>query len=157
MIINEKDTLRKAFRLIRNIYSEDFISEISSAACENIAELEEFKDASTLLLYFPINNELSPLPLLPLALKMGKRAKSLEKSLFAHETVRSAPAIAIPNGRVGRVSLLRRSCVVQLNCRYAPSSQFVTPIEIFHRRDDPIFPISCSSSLTKMPSASHWM
>ena len=57
MIINEKDTLRKAFRLIRNIYSEDFISEISSAACENIAKLEEFKDASTLLLYFPINNE----------------------------------------------------------------------------------------------------
>ena len=73
MIINEKDTLRKAFRLIRNIYSEDFISEISSAACENIAKLEEFKNASTLLLYCPINNELSPLHLLPLALKMGKR------------------------------------------------------------------------------------
>ena len=98
MIINEKDTLRKAFRLIRDTYSKDFISEISSAACKNIAELEEFKSASTVLLYFPINNELSPLPLLPLALKMGK---SVAFPVCDHEsgtlTFRELPAFQEKN------------------------------------------------------------
>ena len=71
-IINEKITLRQKCREIRGGFGEEFIIEASMAACELLASTSEFKTASTLLIYFPINNEISPLPLFELAKKLGK-------------------------------------------------------------------------------------
>ena len=71
-IINEKITLRQKCREIRGGFGEEFIIEASVAACELLASTSEFKTASTLLIYFPINNEISPLPLFELAKKLGK-------------------------------------------------------------------------------------
>ena len=67
-----KKELRQKYRNFRDSFGEEFIQKASMTACENIANTEEFIDADTVLLYYPINNEISPLPLFELCLKMGK-------------------------------------------------------------------------------------
>ena len=72
-IIKEKTTLRQKCREIRGGFGEEFIIEASVTACELLASAEEFKNTKTVLLYYPINNEISPLPLFELSRKLGKK------------------------------------------------------------------------------------
>lgn len=57
---------------MRNGFGEEFIQRASAIACKNLSESKEFQNAETVLLYFPVNNELSPLPLLDIAISAGK-------------------------------------------------------------------------------------
>lgn len=70
--LNNKDTLRQKCRALRRSFGEEFIIKASTKACERLANSLEFQQARTVLLYFPINNELSPLPLFEIAKKMNK-------------------------------------------------------------------------------------
>ena len=72
-MMNEKTTLRAHLRALRDSLDGEYIAAASRSACEKIAELEEFKNATAILLYFPINNEISPLFLLDVAQKWGKK------------------------------------------------------------------------------------
>ena len=68
-----KSTLRQSFRAIRDIFGDKFINEASEKACRNLEISAEFQKADTVLLYYPIKNELSPLPLFEIARKSGKQ------------------------------------------------------------------------------------
>ena len=72
-MMNEKTTLRAHLRALRDSLDGEYISAASRSACERIAQLDEFKYATAILLYFPINNEISPLFLLDVAQKWGKK------------------------------------------------------------------------------------
>ena len=72
-MMNEKTTLRAYLRALRDSLDGDYIAAASRSACERIAQLDEFKNATAILLYFPINNEISPLFLLDVAQKWGKK------------------------------------------------------------------------------------
>ena len=72
-MMNEKTTLRAHLRALRDSLDGEYISSASRSACERIAQLDEFKSATAILLYFPINNEISPLFLLDVAQKWGKK------------------------------------------------------------------------------------
>ena len=72
-IIKEKTTLRQKCRAKRGSLGEEFVIGASGTVCELLASAEEFKNAKTVLLYYPINNEISPLPLFELSRKLGKR------------------------------------------------------------------------------------
>lgn len=72
MNIQNKNELRQKYRLVRNTFGEEFVKEASELACQNLAKSEAFVNADTVLLYYPIKNEISPLPLFELCLKMGK-------------------------------------------------------------------------------------
>ena len=67
-----KNELRQKYRIIRNTFGEEFVKEASRLACQNIEKSEAFLNADTVLLYYPIKNEISPLPLFELCLRMGK-------------------------------------------------------------------------------------
>lgn len=67
-----KSILRQSFRAKRAAFGEELINTASEAACRNIEKLKEFSGADTVLLYYPIKNEISPLPLLEIA-KAGKK------------------------------------------------------------------------------------
>ncbi len=67
-----KKELRQKYRALRDSFGEEFIQKASASACINLATTQEFIDADTVLLYYPINNEISPLPLFELCLKTGK-------------------------------------------------------------------------------------
>ena len=72
-MMNEKTTLRAHLRALRDSLDGEYISSASRSACERIAQLDEFKSATAILSYFPINNEISPLFLLDVAQKWGKK------------------------------------------------------------------------------------
>lgn len=72
-IIKEKITLRQKCREKRGSLGEEFVIGASGTVCELLASAEEFKNAKTVLLYYPINNEISPLPLFELSRKLGKK------------------------------------------------------------------------------------
>ena len=68
-----KNELRQKYRALRDSFGEEFIKRASDTACKNLVESQEFINADALLLYYPIKNEISPLPLLELCLKEGKK------------------------------------------------------------------------------------
>ena len=68
-----KNELRQKYRAVRDSFGEEFIETASYIACENIKKCNKFISADTVLLYYPTKNEISPLPLLDICLKMGKR------------------------------------------------------------------------------------
>ncbi|MBR3845645.1 MAG: 5-formyltetrahydrofolate cyclo-ligase [Clostridia bacterium] len=72
-MMNEKTTLRAHLRALRDSLDGEYIAAASRSACERIAQLDEFGSATAILLYFPINNEISPLFLLDVAQKWGKK------------------------------------------------------------------------------------
>ena len=72
-MMNEKTTLRAHLRTLRDSLDGEYIAAASRSACERIAQLDEFGSATAILLYFPINNEISPLFLLDVAQKWGKK------------------------------------------------------------------------------------
>ena len=72
-MMNEKTTLRAHLRALRDGLDGEYIAAASRSACERIAQLDEFKSATAILFYFPINNEISPLFLLDVAQKWGKK------------------------------------------------------------------------------------
>ena len=67
-----KNELRQKYRALRDSFGEEFIKKTSVDACENLQNTKEFINADTVLLYYPINNEISALPLFENCLKMGK-------------------------------------------------------------------------------------
>ena len=72
MNVQNKNDLRQKYRTKRSSFGEEFIKEASHSACEIIAKSEAFLNADTVLLYYPIKNEISPIPLIELCLSMGK-------------------------------------------------------------------------------------
>lgn len=72
-MMNEKTTLRAHLRALRDSLDGEYIAAASRSACERIAQLDEFKSAAAILLYFPTNNEISPLFLFDVAQKWGKK------------------------------------------------------------------------------------
>ena len=67
-----KNELRQKYRALRDSFGEEFISKASYLASNNLQKTEEFKNADIVLLYYPTKNEISPLPLFEICLKMGK-------------------------------------------------------------------------------------
>lgn len=67
-----KKELRQKYRALRDSFGEEFIQKTSESACQNLININEFINADTVLLYHPTKNEISPLPLFELCLKMGK-------------------------------------------------------------------------------------
>lgn len=68
-----KNSLRQSSRAIRDGFGEEFIERASENACNMLVSLDEFKKADTLLLYYPIKKEISPLSLIDFAQKCGKQ------------------------------------------------------------------------------------
>ena len=68
-----KNELRQKYRALRDSFGEEFIKNSSKSACELFIKSECFQNADVLLLYYPIKNEISPLPLIEAAQKMGKK------------------------------------------------------------------------------------
>lgn len=68
-----KNELRQKCRALRDSFGEEFIKNASKSACENLEKCQEFIDADTVLLYYPIKSEISPLPLFDVCSKVGKR------------------------------------------------------------------------------------
>ena len=97
-MMNEKTTLRAHLRALRDRLDGEYIAAASRSACERIAQLDEFKSATAILFYFPINNEISPLFLLDMAQKWGKK---IAFPVCDHEsgtlTFRELPAFHIKN------------------------------------------------------------
>lgn len=71
--MNTKLLTRQNARELRNSFDSIFIEEASKKACKIISSTPIFTHASTVLMYFPINNEISPLFLLEIALSQGKK------------------------------------------------------------------------------------
>ena len=67
-----KNELRQKCHVLRDSFGEEFIETASRSACTNIEKSQAFIDADIILLYYPIKNEISPLPLLEVCLKTGK-------------------------------------------------------------------------------------
>ena len=67
-----KNELRQKYRALRDSFGEEFIRIASESACTNLAKSKEFINADTVLLYYPIKNEISPLPIIELCSKLGK-------------------------------------------------------------------------------------
>lgn len=67
-----KNELRQKYRPIRDSFGEEFINVTSKLVCDRLASTQEFINADTILLYYPIKNEISPLPLFEICLKMKK-------------------------------------------------------------------------------------
>ena len=68
-----KNELRQKCRALRDSFGEEFIENASNDACELLSKSEEFKRADIILLYSPVKNEISPLPLIKMAQTMGKK------------------------------------------------------------------------------------
>ena len=69
---NNKIELRSYYRALRNSFSTDFVKEASRLSCELLVKTDEFSKADTVLLYYPINNEISPLEIFEKAQNAGK-------------------------------------------------------------------------------------
>ena len=72
MNTTNKNELRQKYRALRDSFGEDFIEKASALACQNLINSREFLTADTILLYYPTKNEISPLPIFEICLKMGK-------------------------------------------------------------------------------------
>jgi 5-formyltetrahydrofolate cyclo-ligase len=70
---NNKTLLRQKCRNIRDSFGEKIIENASVNACELFSNTEAFDKADVILLYYPIKNEISPLPLIEKAQKTGKK------------------------------------------------------------------------------------
>lgn len=68
----DKNALRQKCRALRNSFGEEFIERASAKVCELLSKTREFELADTVLLYYPIKNEISPLSLFHLAKSLGK-------------------------------------------------------------------------------------
>ena len=73
MKLDTKESYREWVKAAIASMSESMRSIYSAAACANIAGMEEFKKARTLLAYRPIRGECSPDPLVAYAREEGKR------------------------------------------------------------------------------------
>ncbi|MGM9632627.1 MAG: 5-formyltetrahydrofolate cyclo-ligase [Eubacteriales bacterium] len=71
--MDNKTELRQKCLALRNSFGEDFIMRASEKICRIIAQSAEFESADTVLLYYPIRNELSVCSLLQSAQKLGKK------------------------------------------------------------------------------------
>ena len=71
--INNKCIIRQKCRILRDSFGEMHIKKMSDRACNLLMRTPEFLTADTILLYFPIKNEISPLPIFDVAQKMGKK------------------------------------------------------------------------------------
>ncbi|MBR2381277.1 MAG: 5-formyltetrahydrofolate cyclo-ligase [Clostridia bacterium] len=71
--INNKQLLRQKCRYIRDSFGEMHINKASERACKILTQTPEFLSADTILIYYPTKNEISPLPILEVAQKSGKR------------------------------------------------------------------------------------
>lgn len=69
---NNKDVLRQSSRAKRNSFGDEFIKKASKGACDILINTREFLLADTILIYYPIKNEISPLPIIKLAHKLSK-------------------------------------------------------------------------------------
>ena len=67
-----KNELRQKYRALRDSFGEEFINKASYSTSKNLQKIEEFVKADIVLLYYPTKNEISPLPLFEICLKMGK-------------------------------------------------------------------------------------
>ena len=67
-----KNELRQKYRALRDSFGEEFINKASYSTSNNLQKIEEFVKADIVLLYYPTKNEISPLPLFEICLKMGK-------------------------------------------------------------------------------------
>lgn len=72
-ITEHKKFLRQNLRTLRDGFGEEFIKIASAKVCENIVSCREFVEADLILLYFPVKNELSVLPLFDEAKKTNKK------------------------------------------------------------------------------------
>ena len=72
MNTTNKNELRQKYRALRDSFGEDFIKQASALACQKLINSPEFLNADTILLYYPTKNEISPLPIFDVCLKMGK-------------------------------------------------------------------------------------
>lgn len=72
MNTSNKNELRQKYRALRDSFGEEFIKITSNLTCEKLIATEEFKNADTVLLYYPIKNEISPLYVFEIAKKLGK-------------------------------------------------------------------------------------
>lgn len=70
--INNKRIIRQKCRILRDSFGEMHIKKMSEYACNLLMQTPEFLTADIILLYFPIKNEISPLPIFDVAQKMGK-------------------------------------------------------------------------------------
>ena len=71
--INNKRIIRQKCRILRDSFGEMHIKKMSEYACNLLMQTPEFLTADIILLYFPIKNEISPLPIFDVAQKMGKK------------------------------------------------------------------------------------
>ena len=71
-MIESKNELRQKYRALRDSFGEEFINKASNSTSNNLQKIEEFVKADIVLLYYPTKNEISPLPLFEICLKMGK-------------------------------------------------------------------------------------
>ena len=67
-----KNELRQKYRALRDSFGEEFINKASNSTSNNLQKTEEFINADIVLLYYPTKNEISPLPIFEICLKMGK-------------------------------------------------------------------------------------
>lgn len=72
MTSNTKSNLRQQAKEFRLGLNKEMVERSSTLACELIISTNEFMQAKTILIYYPIKNEISPLPLIAVAHKMGK-------------------------------------------------------------------------------------
>ncbi len=70
---SDKQQARKYFASKRLEISETDGIELSSSICRHISKLPQFASCHTLLLYYPIKNEINLLPLARLAFDLGKQ------------------------------------------------------------------------------------
>lgn len=70
---DSKHCLRQRYRLIRDGFDKEFIDRASSSACEKLIKTKEFECADTVLMYYPINGELSPLKVFDFCIGSGKK------------------------------------------------------------------------------------
>ena len=68
-----KKELRKEARALRESFSHEQIEDMSARACKILSSVKEFAKADTILIYYPIKNEISPLPIISIAKELGKR------------------------------------------------------------------------------------
>ena len=71
-IFEIKKQLRKTAKDLRSKITDDVARKMSECACRRLIECEEFDLADILLIYYPIKNEISPLPLIEAARTRGK-------------------------------------------------------------------------------------
>ena len=67
-----KNELRQKYRALRDSFGEEFIQNASLLACENLKNSKIFADSDIVLLYYPVKNEISPLPIVDFCLKTEK-------------------------------------------------------------------------------------